>query len=519
MRLGHDQRPVGEPGEQVQHLVRLDPAAAGAHRLRRLQRPAPGEDREPGEEGRAPGRPGGRSSSPRRRAASGGAPERRAAAAREQPEAVLQPGEELLHGQDAHPRGRQLEGQGDAVQAVAELGHGRRVRRPSPRNAGCTASARSTKSRTASYCASRSSGAGPARGRGHGERRHGARRSRRRRPAPRGWSPARAGRGRPAAGRRPAGRRRPPGARSCPARGAGAWGQQRPARVPSSGRPGSSRTPSGRGDRLRHERRVGQRRQLDQPHPVRVRGRAPRRAACSASRVLPDPAGAGQGQQAGGAQQPPHLGQLPLPPHEAGELQRRVGRAGRPPPATPAPPTPPARPPRRPGTGARARLGPPPPPRPVIWGEVGRPVASRGRRPPGRPGRPRPAPGPPPAPQRLVAGGLAHPPLQITHPSGAEPGPLRQGLLGQPRGHPVLPEQGPEPRRRRPCARHRPRVPPRPGAPRRPRPTGAAYPARGRDAWAMRGPRVGEARGAPGTEGADCDRWTAGAEATAVRGR
>ena len=31
----------------------------------------------------------------------------------------------------------------------------------------------------------------------------------------------------------------------------------------------------------------------------------------------------------------------------------------------------------------------------------------------------------------------------------------------------------------------------------------------------MRGPRVGEARGAPGTEGADCDQWTAGAEATA----
>jgi hypothetical protein len=43
----------------------------------------------------------------------------RAAAAGQQPEAVLQPGQELPGGQHARAGGRQLEGQGEAVQPLA----------------------------------------------------------------------------------------------------------------------------------------------------------------------------------------------------------------------------------------------------------------------------------------------------------------------------------------------------------------------------------------------------------------
>ena len=47
----------------------------------------------------------------------------------EQPEAVPQAGGDLLHGEDAGPRRRQLQGQGQPVQAGADLGHGGGVRR------------------------------------------------------------------------------------------------------------------------------------------------------------------------------------------------------------------------------------------------------------------------------------------------------------------------------------------------------------------------------------------------------
>ena len=57
--------------------------------------------------------------------------------------------------------------------------------------------------------------------------------------------------------------------------------QQRPARL----LPHAQR----RGHRLGHQRRVGQRRQLDQPHAVRERVRPAPAATCSARRVLPTP--------------------------------------------------------------------------------------------------------------------------------------------------------------------------------------------------------------------------------------
>jgi hypothetical protein len=50
-----------------------------------------------------------------------------AAAGREHAEAVLEPRRKVLYRQDAHAGGGQLEGQGDAVQPPAHLGHRRGV--------------------------------------------------------------------------------------------------------------------------------------------------------------------------------------------------------------------------------------------------------------------------------------------------------------------------------------------------------------------------------------------------------
>ena len=141
----------------------------------------------------------------------------------------------------------------------------------------------------------------------------------------RGWWPACAAAGRPASsvvGQRR--RRRPPGARSCPAPAAAAAARRASASVASSGCPGCSRTPSARGHRLRHQRRVGQRGQLHQPDPLRearrqVGGHLQRQAG------LADAAGARQGHQpVRGQQRARPRRRLALAAHEAGQRRGRL---------------------------------------------------------------------------------------------------------------------------------------------------------------------------------------------------
>ena len=102
----------------------------------------------------------------------------------------------------------------------------------------------------------------------------------------------------------------PPGARC--ARGAGA-APRASSRTARPRRQGGGRAP-GRG-------RPGG--QVDEPHPVRVPLQGVRRR-LEGQAGLARPPGAGEGQQAVGAQQGRHLPQLPLPPHEAGDLQGQV---------------------------------------------------------------------------------------------------------------------------------------------------------------------------------------------------
>ena len=45
----------------------------------------------------------------------------------EEPEAIIEPGRDLLDGQSRHSGGRELQGQGDAVQVPADIAHGRGV--------------------------------------------------------------------------------------------------------------------------------------------------------------------------------------------------------------------------------------------------------------------------------------------------------------------------------------------------------------------------------------------------------
>ena len=79
------------------------------------------------------------------------------------------------------------------------------------------------------------------------------------------------------------------------------------------------------GNRLRHEPRIGKRRQLHEPDAigkvVHDFGRQLLRQPC-----LADAAGPEQRQQPGVAQQCPHFVQLALAPHERRQLQRQVVR-------------------------------------------------------------------------------------------------------------------------------------------------------------------------------------------------
>ena len=109
----HHQRLVHQAGEPVEHVRRRDAVAVGADRLRRLQRPPPGEDRQPGEE--RPLRLGQQGVAPLHRRAQRLLPrEGVAPAAGQQPEAVLQPGQQLLRAAAPAPGRRPARGPGAA---------------------------------------------------------------------------------------------------------------------------------------------------------------------------------------------------------------------------------------------------------------------------------------------------------------------------------------------------------------------------------------------------------------------
>ena len=121
IRLGEHERSVHEPSQEVQH-VRFVDRPARADGLGRLEAEATGEDREAakerllvrGEQVVAPvhGRP-------ERLVAR----HRDAAAARQETEAVIQAGRDLLHRQRPEASRGQFEGERDAIKAATDLGH------------------------------------------------------------------------------------------------------------------------------------------------------------------------------------------------------------------------------------------------------------------------------------------------------------------------------------------------------------------------------------------------------------
>ena len=131
--VDHDERASDEATERVERVegrvatgggLRGEPGDLG----RRLERAAPGED------GEAPEQPplviGQQVPAPVDQRLEGLlSRQRRPSAAGEQAETVSEPQRDLLHRQERHPGGRQLDGQWDAVQAPADLDHGRSVGR------------------------------------------------------------------------------------------------------------------------------------------------------------------------------------------------------------------------------------------------------------------------------------------------------------------------------------------------------------------------------------------------------
>ena len=216
--------------------------------------------------------------------------QRRPAAAGQQPEAVVQPRGDLLDRQRPHPRRRQLERQRDAVQPPADRGHRRRVRRRSSANPAGRAGRPLDEEPPLGRRPRRRTVGRPARGRSGRPARARARPSRRR-CASGSRLVARRRRSRAGAQQRLG----QPRARVDQVLAVVQHQQQapwRPARRPASrsaAGPAARATPSAPRDRRRHERRVGQRRQLDQPDAVRVVGPAPPAPTSSARRVLPTP--------------------------------------------------------------------------------------------------------------------------------------------------------------------------------------------------------------------------------------
>lgn len=237
--------------------------------------------------------------------------QRRSGPAGEQPEAVVQPGADLLHRQRAQPAGRQLHGQRDAVQPAAELGDplggGRgdlegRQHRPRP------------------------VGEQPHRVRQHAGA-DGADRQRRQRQQ----VLARGAQRLPAGGQHPQARHRPQ--QRVGQLGAGlhqvlaaVQHDQQPAPgqllgQDVQGRPGGA---VGQPQCLQHcvaeQQRVLHRGHLHQPGAVREGvGRPGRRA--HRQPALAHPARPGHRHQPGGGQQPGQGGQLLLPPDETGHLR------------------------------------------------------------------------------------------------------------------------------------------------------------------------------------------------------
>ena len=178
--------------------------------------------------------------------------------------------------------------------------------------------------------------------------------------------------------------------------------------VASRGRPGSSRTPDGGGHRLGHQPRVTQRGQIRQPDAIGVRGQR-HGGRLQGQPGLADAPYSGQGHQAVGRQETGDVRQLPLPAHEAGQLQGQVV-------------------PRDRGHHPAPRRG-------------GHRPGGGGQGGPGRGGQPQ---GPGQPAQGVRAGGPLDPPLQVADGPGGEPGALGERLLGQPARPARAPQQRPE---------------------------------------------------------------------------
>ena len=124
-RLNYDQGFVDEMAEELQHRARLDPVTA-ADRFSRRQAPVAGEDAEPAEDRPlllrqqlvAP---------VHQRTDRLVARQSRTGAAGQQAEPVTQPGGDLVGAKQPDARGRELNGQRQAIQPRADLGHRGRV--------------------------------------------------------------------------------------------------------------------------------------------------------------------------------------------------------------------------------------------------------------------------------------------------------------------------------------------------------------------------------------------------------
>ena len=266
-----DQRLLDQCGRagRARRFARSRRPAATASAASSVQPPANTESRASTQRSRR--RRAGRSSSRSARAASAGAAARCGSPPVSSAEAIVSRSAICSTGQRAHARRGELERERDAVEAPADVGDRARRSAAVTAKAGCAAAARSTNSRTASYCASASSVAGRARGSGTRERRHrdtslspatcsgsrlDARTLQRRRPACE-QSPSRAR-------RRPATRCSQLSRISSSSRSRDVLDQ----RLDAPGGPASSLTPSTDATACGTSRGVGQRRELDEPHAV-----------------------------------------------------------------------------------------------------------------------------------------------------------------------------------------------------------------------------------------------------------
>ena len=131
--VDHHERASDQATQRVERVERRVVARRGligqpGNLRRRLERAASGED------GEAPEQPplvfGQQVPAPVDQRLEGLlARQRRPPPAGEQPEAISKPHRDLLHRQERHARGRQLDGQWNAVQPPADLDHCRRIRR------------------------------------------------------------------------------------------------------------------------------------------------------------------------------------------------------------------------------------------------------------------------------------------------------------------------------------------------------------------------------------------------------